>query len=144
MSYPNAFIGYPVNPEPPGFPLKTCGNDISRAIKQVMQISNQTTLTIYNFLQYSERQWSPFSPTLHYQNRLRHRDYLDLFYEAGFEIVDELLQKGSADDLKTIEQLSLDKRFKSYTTAELAISSAHIILKRMPPERPRYHRVSGQ
>jgi hypothetical protein len=57
-----------------------------------------------------------------------------LFYKAGFEIVDEWLQEGSIDDLKTIEQLVLDKRFKSYSPAELAISSAHIILKRMPPE----------
>lgn len=67
---------------------------------------------------------------MHYQNRLRHRDYLDFFQKAGFEIVDERRQEGSADDLKTIEQLLLDKRFKSYTTAELAISSAHIILKK--------------
>ncbi|TVL97662.1 MAG: hypothetical protein CV082_03400 [Candidatus Brocadia sp. BL1] len=43
MSYPNAFIGSPVNPELPGFPLKTCGNYISRAIKQDTQISNRTT-----------------------------------------------------------------------------------------------------
>lgn len=100
------------------------------------------TITVYNFLQYSEKQWLLFSPTLHYQNRLRHQDYLNLFQNAGFEMVDERLQEGSADALKTIEQLLPDKRFKSYTTTELAISSAHIILKKMPQERPRYHRAS--
>jgi hypothetical protein len=57
-----------------------------------------------------------------------------LFYKTGFEVVVERLHEGSADDLKAIEQLSLDKRFKSYTTDELAISSAHIILKKMPQE----------
>jgi len=45
LSYPNAFIGYPVNPELSGFPLKTCGKDLSRAIKQNTQISNRTTLS---------------------------------------------------------------------------------------------------
>ncbi len=44
LSYPNAFIGYPVNPELSGFPLKTCGNDLSRATKQDAQISNRTAL----------------------------------------------------------------------------------------------------
>lgn len=46
------------------------------------------TITVYNFLQHSEKQWSLFSPSLHYQNRLRHRDYLDLFHKTGFEVVD--------------------------------------------------------
>ncbi|TVL95985.1 MAG: hypothetical protein CV082_08600 [Candidatus Brocadia sp. BL1] len=46
LSYPNAFIGYPVNPELSGFPMITCGNDISKAIKQDMQISDWITLKI--------------------------------------------------------------------------------------------------
>src|SRR5262249_3632127 len=41
----------------------------------------------YNFLQYSDEAWAFFNPALYYQNRLRHRDYLDLFQSAGFEVV---------------------------------------------------------
>ena len=46
-------------------------------------------ISAYNYLQYSDATWALFNPALHYQNRLRHRDYLDLFYAAGFEVVEE-------------------------------------------------------
>ncbi|TWU53711.1 hypothetical protein B188_16880 [Candidatus Brocadiaceae bacterium B188] len=46
---PERFYRVSSEPRPPGFPLKTCGNDISSAIKQDMQISNRTTLSKNNF-----------------------------------------------------------------------------------------------
>lgn len=88
------------------------------------------SISIYNFLQYSDRRWALFNPALHYQNRLRHRDYIKIFQNAGFEIVDERRIDGTAVDLETIEKLSLDKRFKSYTTAELAVRNSRIILRK--------------
>jgi SAM-dependent methyltransferase len=84
----------------------------------------------YNFLQYSDTAWRFFSPTLHYQNRLRHRDYLDLFREAGFEIVEERLKEGTEADLKAIEQLPLAKRFRKYSLPELAVRSALIVVRK--------------
>lgn len=88
-------------------------------------------ISTYNFLQYSDRTWMFFNPSLHYQNRLRHGDYLHLFRQAGFEILDERRTDGTAADLEIIERLSLDKRFESYTTADLAVRSSHIILKKL-------------
>ena len=43
----------------------------------------------YNFLRYDERQWRRFNPSLHHQNRLRHRDFLELFEAAGFKVTEE-------------------------------------------------------
>ena len=48
LLYPNTFIGYSVNQKPHGFPLKTCGNGISRGTKQDLHISNPTATSGYN------------------------------------------------------------------------------------------------
>ena len=42
--------------------------------------------SVYNFLRFSDRRWRKYSPSFHYQNRLRHSDYLRLVELAGFEI----------------------------------------------------------
>lgn len=89
-----------------------------------------SSTSVYNFLQYSAGRWVIFNPALHYQNRLRHRDYLLLFRKMGFEIVYERRTDATLADLKTIEQLSLDNRFRSYTTAELAVRNSLIILRK--------------
>ncbi|MFC1935246.1 class I SAM-dependent methyltransferase [Chloroflexota bacterium] len=93
----------------------------------------------YNFLRYSDRQWAVFSPKMHYQNRLRHRDYLDLFRAAGFETVEERRTDGTSSDLETIERLPLDKRFGGYSTAEMAVHDALIVLQKSSiADRPAY------
>lgn len=88
------------------------------------------SISVYNFLQYSNEAWALFSPALHYQNRLRHRDYLELFQKTGFEIVEERRTDGTAADLETIERLPVDKRFRAYCPEELAIRNAHVVLRK--------------
>jgi hypothetical protein len=84
----------------------------------------------YNFLQYSEKAWTFYSPASHYQNRLRHRDYLGLFREAGFEIIKETLKEGTEADLQAIEQLPLAKPFRKYSVPELAVCNALIVVRK--------------
>ncbi len=84
----------------------------------------------YNFLQYSDKAWALFSPALHHQNRLRHRDYVDLFRRAGFETVEEQLKEGTEADLKTIKRLPLEKQFKGYSLSELAVREALIVVRK--------------
>lgn len=45
------------------------------------------SISSFNFLTYSDEQWEPFQSRFQYVNRLRHSQYLDLFKNAGFEIV---------------------------------------------------------
>src|SRR5438067_829197 len=71
-------------------------------------------ITAYNFLRYSARTWSFFSPSLHYQNRLRHPDYLELVKAAGFKIIEEKRTDGTAEDLAAVQQMPLDQRFRGY------------------------------
>jgi len=87
-------------------------------------------ISAYNFLQYSDKVWRFFSPALHYQNRLRHHDYLDLFWEAGFEIIEERLKEGTEADLKVIQQLPLARRFRAYSLPELAVRNALIVVRK--------------
>jgi SAM-dependent methyltransferase len=89
-----------------------------------------TTISGYNFLQYSDRMWATFNPALHYQNRMRHRDYLNLFDAAEFDIVEEQCKEGTETDLKAIEQLSLEERFGAYSLRELAVRNALIVVRK--------------
>jgi hypothetical protein len=50
-----------------------------------------------NFLRYSDQQWSSFNHKCHYQNRLRHGRYIDLFNEHGFELIQEELDYSDQD-----------------------------------------------
>ena len=84
----------------------------------------------YNFLQYSDKAWALFNPPLHYQNRLRHRDYLDLLRAAGFAVVEEQCREGTEADLQTLERLPLDRRFGAYSLSDLAIRNALIVVRK--------------
>jgi SAM-dependent methyltransferase len=87
-------------------------------------------LSVYNFLQYSDKAWKWFSPSLSYQNRLRHRDYIDLFQKSGFEVVAESRRDGTETDLKTISRLSLDGKYSAYSLPELAVRGALVALRK--------------
>lgn len=98
-----------------------------------------SSISVYNFLQYSNKAWRFFSPALQYQNRLRHKDYLELFQSVGFEIIEERRKDGTAVDLEIIKQLRLDKRFREYSLQELAIRNSLIILRKpSTDDRPAY------
>jgi len=87
-------------------------------------------ISSYNFLKYSDRHWALFNPPLHYQNRLRHTDYVKLFESEGFEIVEEQRRDGRDAELKTIEQMSISDRFKTYSLLNLAVRNALFVLRK--------------
>jgi SAM-dependent methyltransferase len=87
-------------------------------------------LSVYNFLQYSDKAWIWFSPPLGYQNRLRHRDYIDLFQKSGFEVVAECRRDGTETDLEAISRLSFDGKYSAYSLPELAVRGALVALRK--------------
>lgn len=91
------------------------------------------SVSVYNYLQFSDRAWSRYNTSLNYQNRLRHRDYLELFARAGFEVVEERPKYGTTADLATLQQLTLDSRYRDYTPTELAIRGAKLSLRKRRP-----------
>jgi SAM-dependent methyltransferase len=87
-------------------------------------------LSPYNFLQYSERQWARYNPALHFQNRMRHRDYLELFDQTGFEILEEAREDGGPADLRLLQELKLGKCFRTYAPEDLAVRAACTVLRK--------------
>lgn len=45
------------------------------------------SISFYNFLQFTPEEWKKFNPSLNYQNRLRHCDYLKIISKTNFKIV---------------------------------------------------------
>ena len=45
------------------------------------------SISSFNFLTYSDEGWAPFQSRFQYVNRLRHSEYLELFKEAGFDVL---------------------------------------------------------
>lgn len=87
-------------------------------------------ITVYNFMRYSDRAWRRYNPSLHYQNRLRHADYLQRFAAHGFEVLEELPSSVDEADLAALRALPLDARFARYAPAELAVRDARVVLRK--------------
>jgi SAM-dependent methyltransferase len=83
-----------------------------------------SSITIYNFLKYSKKQWVRIDNTVQPQNRLRHKDYLAMYADLGISIVDEKLRPGNVEEVKTT---SLHPDFKDYALEEIAVSHVHLV-----------------
>lgn len=90
------------------------------------------SISVYNFLQYSESQWRWFNSSLHYQNRLRHSQYQRLFGEAGFDILAEELKQPADKDVARFRELRLAPSFHSFPAADLTILGSAMVCRRSP------------
>jgi SAM-dependent methyltransferase len=85
-------------------------------------------VSIYNFLRYSDAEWQKYSPSLNYTNRLRHRDYLEIFRAAEFTVLDDATYEIRDEDLLSLSKIKRNIRFAGYTDRELAVRGAHTVL----------------
>ncbi|MEO6317427.1 MAG: class I SAM-dependent methyltransferase, partial [Acidimicrobiales bacterium] len=92
------------------------------------------TITPFNFLRFGESEWLRYNPALHYQNRLRHADYLARYDEAELAVADVDLTREPAD-LAVIASLPLAAPFRDRPFDELAVRASRVALR--PTERPR-------
>lgn len=86
-------------------------------------------ITIYNFLKYSDKQWSLIDNTIQPQNRLRVTDFRKIFSDLDLKIVYEQNRDGYIDQIRALRP-SLDAKYKDYTDADLAVSHSLFILKK--------------
>jgi SAM-dependent methyltransferase len=88
------------------------------------------SITPYNFLKYSEKQWRKYNPPLHYVNRLRHSDFVRILGQNGFRVVEEnVFRPDGWEDM--IRSFPFAPDFSSrYTKDDLSITSAHIVLQK--------------
>ena len=86
-------------------------------------------ITAVNFLQYSDRWWDFFVQNeISYHNRLREKDFLEIFARDGFEVVS---RKNVIDpkSLGALDHMQLDAKFRGYTPEELAVIHSTLVLK---------------
>lgn len=82
------------------------------------------SITIYNFLKYSTKQWNIIDNSIQPQNRLRFQDYRDMYKNLQIPISKESTRPGNLEELKGIK---IHKEFKKYNDKELAISHGYIV-----------------
>ncbi|WP_080752087.1 class I SAM-dependent methyltransferase [Bradyrhizobium japonicum] len=75
-----------------------------------------------NFLRYSDEEWRPFNSGKQYVNRLRHSDYLLIFREAGFAILEESSVPGEPP-----AGLEVAEKFRHYESSDLFAIKGRII-----------------
>jgi len=83
-----------------------------------------SSITIYNFLSYSESSWRRIDNSVQPQNRMRLSDYETLYQELGLDIKEREFRAGEPEKLK---QVQLAPPFAGRSIKELAISHAHLV-----------------
>jgi hypothetical protein len=89
------------------------------------------TISLYNFLQFSNAEWRRYNPALNYQNRLRHVDHIRLFREAAFEIVESVPGYDHNTSHEILKKIPLAPQFRHYSLDDLAPVRG-VILARKP------------
>jgi SAM-dependent methyltransferase len=88
-------------------------------------------ISVYHFLQFSENSWRKYNPQIHYQNRLRHIDYMHLFKQHGFDIVYDETQYPEPEQEQLFNQLEIDPYFmNNYAPEQLRIVRGDFILRK--------------
>ncbi|MBU3741606.1 MAG: class I SAM-dependent methyltransferase [Candidatus Kapabacteria bacterium] len=82
------------------------------------------TITIYNFLRYSERAWQLIDNDIQPQNRMRLPQYLDLYRQRGINVLRMSCRPGSIAD---VQRVPLAHPFSEMDVADVAVSHAYIV-----------------
>ncbi len=82
------------------------------------------SITIYNFLRFSESSWRMIDNSVQPQNRWRLADYHQLYSELALEIIKEEARPG---DLEQLAKVKLAKPYSERKAEDLAISHVHLV-----------------
>ena len=83
-----------------------------------------SSISDLNFLKYSEDDWKSYNHRCHYQNRLRHDRYVELFEQHGFELSELELDFPDNEPPKEISNF-----FKNKNSTWLAVASHCVFTK---------------
>ena len=80
------------------------------------------SLSRYHFLRFSDRAWSLANSPLHFQNRLRSPEYLELVRNAGFELVRETPSGPHDEGRAVLADMPLAERFRGMPVDDLGVT----------------------
>ena len=87
-----------------------------------------SNLSVYSFLEYDDEDWKKYNPSLHFQNRLRHSDYMNIIKKTDFKICMEHPVLPSDEELLELKKVNLADKYKYYDIHDLAIKGSEIVL----------------
>lgn len=85
------------------------------------------SITLWDFLRYSQDEWDRVQTRFDYHNRLRLPQYIEIFEKSGWQIL-HCEHDGTED---SVELPDLHSDYSKFTTKELTAGNILIILKRM-------------
>ena len=86
--------------------------------------ARDSAVSRFNFLKFSDEDWAPYNCSFHYVNRLRHTEYIELFRQAGFEILDAQVEFAPAE----VDVLSrLAPQFARFSHDDLFAMRAQVV-----------------
>ncbi|WP_367393053.1 class I SAM-dependent methyltransferase [Lewinella sp. LCG006] len=85
------------------------------------------SITIYNFLRFSEQQWQWIDNPIQPQNRWRLARYRELYEELNIPYSEEKIRAGN---LHEVQQLALAPPYSTMQVEEVAISHAYLVSQR--------------
>jgi len=88
------------------------------------------SISRYNFMKFSEQAWRKYNPSLHYQNRLRYPEYVDIITKVGFKIIDQKLNHPNPETFEILKNFPIAEKFRKFSLEDLAITSFWIILQK--------------
>jgi len=93
---------------------------------------SDSSISLYDFLKYSKKEWDKIQTKFDYHNRLRLPNYLEIFKDAGFEIlyVEYDKAKENEEKYKKFKALEIHPDFTKYTEEELLAGSINVLLKK--------------
>ena len=81
-------------------------------------------ITIYNFLQFSEKAWQRIDNDIQPQNRWRWKQYLALYEQLNIPAISKRIRPGNLEEVRS---LSLAFPFSEMTEEEVAISHGYVL-----------------
>lgn len=93
---------------------------------------SDSSISYYDFLKYSEKEWNKIQTKFDYHNRLRLPQYLKIFKNTGFEIayLDFDSAPKNSDKYKKFKELTLHSDYAKYTEEEILAGSINVLLKK--------------
>lgn len=82
------------------------------------------SITIYNYLQFTDKQWSWIDNSIQPQNRMRIYDYQKIYADLGIPVSEETYRPGNLEELA---QVPLAEKFANYPATEVAKSHCYFI-----------------
>jgi len=105
--------------------IKTNGGLMSHFIDLTDHFAHfDSSITIYNFLKFSEKRWTFIDNSIQPQNRLRFPQYIGIYEKLQIPAQKAKMRKGDLEELSTV---NIETSFNIFTKEELAISHGYIV-----------------